>query len=50
MRLLIFFTLFFVSCDKDNTTQQCIPMAYRVTKSIAYNHINVDDTLKEAIW
>ena len=42
MRLLIFFTLFFFSCAKDNTTEQSTPTAYRITKSVTYNNINVD--------
>ena len=42
MRLLIFFTLFFFSCAKDNTTEQPIPTAYRITKSVTYNNSTVD--------
>ncbi len=42
MRLLILFTLFFFSCAKDNTTEQPTPTAYRITKSVTYNNINVD--------
>jgi hypothetical protein len=40
MRLLILLTLFFFSCDKDNTTVQ--PAAYRITKTVTYNNINVE--------
>jgi hypothetical protein len=42
MRLLILFTLFFYSCAKDNTPEQPNPTAYRITKSVTYNTINVD--------
>lgn len=42
MRLLILVSLFFLSCDKDNTTEQTSPVAYRITKSITYNSIDVD--------
>jgi len=42
MRLLILLQLFFFSCAKDNTTEQPIPTAYRITKSVTYNNINVD--------
>ncbi len=42
MRLLILLTLFFYSCDKDNTTKQPTPTAYRLTKSITYNNLTVD--------
>lgn len=42
MRLLILLSLFFFSCNKDNTTEQPTPVAYRITKSITYNNINVD--------
>lgn len=40
VKLLVLLTLLFVSCDKDNTTEQ--PSAYRITKTITYNSINVD--------
>ena len=42
MRLLIIFTLFIFSCAKDNTTEQPNPTAYRITKSVTNNNINVD--------
>jgi hypothetical protein len=42
MRLLILLPLFFFSCAKDNTTEQPIPTAYRITKSVSYNNISVD--------
>jgi hypothetical protein len=42
MRLLILLTLFFFSCAKDNTTVQPSPTAYRITKSVTYNNIDVD--------
>lgn len=32
----------FFSCNKDNTTEQPILNVQRITKSITYNHINVD--------
>ncbi len=41
-RLLILLSLFFFSCIKDNSTEQITPVAYRITRSIAYNNINVD--------
>ena len=45
MRILIsLFMLFFLSCEKDNTSNQPNPnsSAYRITKSISYNSVNVD--------
>jgi hypothetical protein len=42
MRLLILFTLLFSSCGNDNTTEQPDPTAYRVTRTVTYNKINVD--------
>jgi hypothetical protein len=42
MRLLILLLLFFFSCVKADPTEQSIPVAYRITKSITYNNINVD--------
>jgi hypothetical protein len=42
MRLLILFTLLFFSCAKDNTIEQPNPTAYRVTRTVTYNKINVD--------
>lgn len=44
MRLLILLSLFFLSCDKDNTLGQgqLTPLEYRMAKSITYNNINVD--------
>lgn len=42
MRLLILLTLFFFSCNKDNTIEQHTPVAYRITKSVTYNNINVE--------
>ena len=45
MRILIsLFMLFFLSCEKDNTSEQPNPnsSAYRITKSISYNSVNVD--------
>jgi hypothetical protein len=45
MRILIpFLMLFFLSCEKDNTSDQPNPntSAYRITKSISYNSVNVD--------
>jgi hypothetical protein len=42
MRLLILLASFFFSCNKDNTTEQPIPVAYRITKSVTYNNISVD--------
>ena len=42
MRLLILLSLFFFSCAKDNTTEQPIPTAYRITKSVTYNNSTVD--------
>lgn len=42
MRLLILFSLFFFACNKNNTTEQLAPVAYRITKTITYNNINVD--------
>ncbi|WP_298393497.1 alpha/beta hydrolase fold domain-containing protein [Flavobacterium sp.] len=41
MRLLILLSLLFISCNKENTTEQLTPTAYRITKSIAYNNVNV---------
>jgi hypothetical protein len=42
MRLLILLSLFFFSCAKDNTSEQPIPTAYRITKSVTYNNSTVD--------
>jgi hypothetical protein len=42
MRLLIIFTLFFLSCAKDDTIDQPNPTAYRITKSVTYNNTKVD--------
>jgi hypothetical protein len=43
MRILILLlSLFFLSCDKDNKTEQHTNSAYRITKSIMYNNVNVD--------
>ena len=45
MRILIsLLMLFFLSCEKDNTSGQSNPnsSAYRTTKSISYNSVNVD--------
>ena len=42
MRILTILTLLFFSCTKDNTTEQPTPTAYRITKSVTYNNINVD--------
>jgi len=41
-RLLVLFTLLFFSCEKDKTTEQPTPTAYRTTKSVSYNTINID--------
>lgn len=40
--LLTLLTLFFCSCRKENKTTKPAPIAYRITKSVAYNNINVD--------
>ena len=45
MRILIpLLMLLFLSCEKDNTSNQPNPntSAYRITKSISYNNVNVD--------
>ena len=42
MRLWMLFILFYLSCSKDNSTKQSNPTAYRISKSINYNNINVD--------
>ena len=45
MRILLsLIMLFFLSCEKDNTSGQSNPnsSAYRITKSISYNSVNVD--------
>jgi len=42
MRSLILLSLFFFSCTKHNTTEQPTPTAYRITKNVTYNNINVD--------
>jgi hypothetical protein len=43
MRLLIVLFLFFISCNKDNITEhEPAPVAYRITKSITYNNIQVN--------
>ena len=42
MRLLILLSLIFFSCKKDNAKELSDPVAYRTTKSITYNNINVD--------
>jgi hypothetical protein len=42
MKLLILLSLFFISCNKDSKKEQSTPEAYRITKSITYNDINVD--------
>lgn len=39
MRLFALLALFFISCEKDTAVQ---PDAYRITKNISYNNINVD--------
>ena len=36
------FILFYLSCSKDNSTKQSNPTAYRISKSVTYNNINVD--------
>ncbi|MFY8188558.1 MAG: alpha/beta hydrolase family protein [Flavobacterium sp.] len=42
MRLLIpLLSFLFLSCEKDNTLEQTNPSAYRMTKSISYNNVNV---------
>lgn len=43
MKLLIsLITLLVLSCKKDNTTFQPVSWAYRITKSISYNNVNVN--------
>ena len=42
MRLLVLMSLFFFSCNKDNTKEKPTPVAYRITKSVTYNNVNVD--------
>jgi hypothetical protein len=42
MRLLIVLFLFFLSCSKDSTIEEPSPVAYRITKSITYNNIDVN--------
>jgi alpha/beta hydrolase fold len=42
MRLFLLFTLFFLSCSKENHTEQPVATAYRITKSVSYNNINID--------
>lgn len=43
MKLLISLIMLFVlSCKKDNTTFQPVSSAYRTTKSISYNNVNVN--------
>ena len=42
MRLWMLFILFYLSCSKDNSTKQSNPTAYRISKSVTYNNINVD--------
>ncbi len=44
MRLLIalLLFLFFLSCEKDSSPEQSPPLAYRVTRSITYDNVNVD--------
>ena len=42
MRLLILMSLFFFSCNKDNTKEKPTSVAYRITKSVTYNNVNVD--------
>jgi hypothetical protein len=45
MRLLFFIAIFLSSCDKEeqaNSQDPSIPIAYRQTKTITYNSINVD--------
>jgi len=34
--------MLFFSCDEDNTTADPLPTAYRITKSVSFNEINVD--------
>jgi hypothetical protein len=42
MRFLIpLLSFLFLSCEKDNTLEQTNPSAYRMTKSISYNNVNV---------
>ncbi len=42
MRSLILLSLLFLSCAKENTIEKPTPVAYKITKSITYNHVNVD--------
>ena len=42
MRSLILLSFLFLSCAKENTTEKPNPVAYKITKSITYNHVNVD--------
>jgi len=42
MRLLTLLTFLFFSCTKDNTTEQHTPTAYRTTKPVTCNNVNVD--------
>ena len=42
MRLLILLSIVLFSCSKDNASNTPIPTAYRQTKTISYNSIDVD--------
>ncbi len=42
MRSLILLSLLFLSCAKENKTEKPTLVAYKITKSITYNHVNVD--------
>lgn len=42
MRSLILLSLLFLSCAKENKTEQPTPVAYRITKSVTYNNVNVN--------
>jgi hypothetical protein len=42
IRLLAWLTVFIFSCAKDTTKKQPTPTAYRITKSVTYNTIDID--------
>ena len=50
MRILMILTLLFFSCIKDNTTKQPTPTAYKITKSVTYNNVNVDVVKNLISW
>lgn len=49
MRLLMLLSFFLLSCDNNETKEQLNSGAYRITKSITYNSVNVDIIIDKPI-